>query len=165
MQIKNLYGKKIMVDTNAFIYYLTDQCNSLTVEIFEAGVLKKLHLLTTIRIIDELLFKMLLIKAVAIYGWKSKILEKLKKESEKIKILAGVCKDVLEFLQTLNVEVIEIRKNVIFEIPEVMSKYGLIGNDAITFKVMQQRNLKYILTADEDFKNIKELTVLNPLKQ
>jgi len=94
---------------------------------------------------------------------KSKILEKLKKEPEKIKALAHVCRNVLEFLQILNMEIVEIKKNIIFEIPEVMSKYGLIGNDAITFKIMQQRNLKYILTTDEDFKNIEELIVLDPL--
>jgi len=163
MQIKDLYGKKLMIDTNAFVYYLTDQCNNLTVEIFEAGVLGKLKLITTTRIVDELLFKMLLIKAAEIYGWKSKILEKLKKEPEKIKTLANVCRDVLEFLQTLNVEIVEVKKSTIFEIPEIMSEYGLIGNDAITFKIIQQRNLKYILTADEDFENIDEIVVLNPL--
>jgi len=47
MEIKSLHGKKIMVDTNAFIYYLTGQCNKLILEIFEAGVLKKLKFITT----------------------------------------------------------------------------------------------------------------------
>ena len=164
MQIKHLYGKKLMVDANAFVYYLTNQCNNLTVEILEAGVLGKVQLITTVRIVDELLFKMLMIKAVEVYGWKSKILEKLTREPEKIKTLSYVCRDVLEFLQILNLEVIEIKKNVIFEIPKIMSQYGLIGNDAITLKIMQQRNLKYILTADEDFKKIKEIVVLDPLK-
>ncbi len=163
MQIKDLYEKTVMVDTNTFIYYLTDQCNNLTVEIFEAGVLGRLKLITTARIVDELLFKMILIKAAKIYGWKSKILEKLRRNPEKIKTLANVCRDVLEFLQTLNVEIVEVKKNIIFEIPKAMSQYGLIGNDAITFKIMQQRNLKYILTADEDFKSIEELIVLDPL--
>lgn len=163
MEIKSLHGKKIMVDTNAFIYYLTGQCNKLTVEIFEAGVLKKLKLITTTRIIDELLFKMFLIKAGEIYGFEGKILEKLKKDIKKIKNLANVCRNVLKFIEILGVNIIEIKRNTIFAVPEIISEYGLIGNDAITFKIMKERNLKYILTADEDFRNIREIVVLNPL--
>ncbi len=82
---------------------------------------------------------MLLIKAAELYGWKNKIFQKLKKEPEKIKALAGVCKDILEFLQTLNVEVVEVRKNTIDGIPEIMFQYGLIGNDAITYKIMREK--------------------------
>ena len=163
MRIENLYGKKVMVDTNAFVYYLTDNCNSLTNHVFEAGALGKIQLVTTTRIVDELLFKMLLIKAAQIYGWKTKILEKLKKDPQKIKNLADTCKKVIEFLETLNVEVIEIKKSTIWNLPEIITCYGLIGTDAITLKVMKERNLKYILTADEDFKNVEDLVILNPL--
>jgi len=164
MQIKNLYGKKLMVDTNAFIYYLTDQCNNLTVEIFEAGALGRIQLITTTGIVNELIFKMLLIEAGRIYGWKTKVFEKLKKEPEKVKRLAGACEKVMEFLDVLNVEVIEIRKNALRAICEIISEYGLMGNDAVTLKVIKERNLKYILTADGDFKRVKELIVLDPLK-
>jgi predicted metal-dependent hydrolase len=37
------------------------------------------------------------------------------------------------------------------------------SNDAISLKVMRERNLKYILTSDKDFEGIKELVVINPL--
>ena len=83
MQIKDLYNKKLMIDTNAFVYYLTNQCNNLTVEIFEAGTLGKIQLITTIRIVDELLFKITLIKAVEIYGWKKQNFRKIEKRTRK----------------------------------------------------------------------------------
>jgi len=163
MQIKDLYNRKIMVDTNAFIYYLTNHCNKLTEEIFESWALEKLQLVTTTRIVDELLFKMLLIKAGEIYGFESKILEKLKRNPERIKNLANVCRDVLKFLEALNIEIIEVKKNTIFTIPQIISEYGLIGNDALTLKIMKEKNLKFILTADEDFKKVEGIIVLTPL--
>ncbi len=94
--------------------------------------------------------------------FEGKILEKLKKDVKKIKNLVNVCRNVLEFIEILGVNIIEIKRNTIFAVPEIISEYGLIRNDAITFKIMEERNLKYILTADEDFRNIREIVVLNP---
>ena len=163
MQIKHLYGRKVMVDANALIYFLTGACNDLTVELFRAGALGKTHLVTTTRIMDEVLFKILLITAGELYGWKSRILERLKKDPEKIKRLAGTCQRVIELSETLNINIVEITKNTLFALPETISLYGLMGNDALTLKVMKERNMRYILTADRDFKGIEGIAVLDPV--
>jgi len=70
---------------------------------------------------------------------------------------------VLEFLKKSRVKVIDIKASSLQVIPEIMSRYGVFGNDALTLKVMKELNLKFILTADEDFKNIDWIQVINPL--
>ncbi len=160
--IKNLYNRKVFIDTNAFIYFLTGTCNDSTKEIFKEGSLKKIKLITNTRVIDELLFKIMIIEAKTKFKIEKKVIQKLKENKNLVKELSSGCKKVVSFLRDLNVEIIEIKKEALFEIPELMEKFGLFGNDALILKIMKERNLKYLLTADKDFENIDWIKIINP---
>ena len=162
-KINRFLSRIIFVDANAFIYFLTGRCNELTVEIFKMSHIEKLKLITTTRIVDELLFKMMVIEAKSRYGFEKNIPAKLKKDKKKVKELSESCNKVLEFLEKGRVKIIDIKASSLRAIPEIMSQYGLFGNDALTLKVMRELNLKFILTADKDFENIDWIEVINPL--
>ena len=161
--VNDLLGKTIFVDANAFLYFLGAECNELTREIFRYARLEKLSLVTSVRVVDEVLFKALLAKAREVFGIKKNVHDFLRRNKDRVKKLADVCKVVFDLLELTKVEVVEIRESTLRGTEAIMKDYGLFGNDAISLKVMRERNLKYILTSDKDFEGIKELVVINPL--
>ena len=163
--VNELLGKKIFVDANAFLYFLGAECNELTREIFRYARLEKLFLITSVRVVDEVLFKALLAKAREVFGVKKNVHVFLRNNKSLVKSLADVCKLVFALLELTQVEIVEIRKTTLKGIEAIMRDHGLFGNDAISLKVMKERNLKYILTSDKDFEGIEELVVINPLKE
>jgi len=162
-KINRLLSKTIFVDTNAFIYFLTGKCNNLTVEIFKMSYLRRLKLITTTRIVDELLFKIMIIEAKNRYGFEKNIPARLRKDKNKVKELSESCSTVFKFLEKGKVKIVDVKASSLRAVPEIMSQYGLFGNDALTLKIMKELNLKFILTADKDFKNIDWIEVINPL--
>jgi len=163
-KISSFLNKTIMVDTNAFLYFLLGECNKVTVEIFKLSYLKKLKLVTTSRVVDELLFKAMIIKAKEKYGIEKNVVEKLKRNKRLVKELSGDIKEVLNFLENARVKVVELKISTLRSIPDVMYKYGLFGNDALILKTMKELNLKFLLTADKDFKEIEDIEIINPLQ-
>ncbi|MEA1994646.1 MAG: PIN domain-containing protein [Campylobacterota bacterium] len=161
--LKKIMGRKIFVDTNAFIYFLTGICNNITKEIFTFSYLGKIKLITSTRVVDELLFKVMIIKGKEKYGLQNKALEKLKRDKEKIGSLSRECELALEFVEKAKTEIREVSFKDLKVIPGIMKEFGLFGNDAITIKIMRRFNLKYLLSSDSDFNDIDGIEVIDPL--
>lgn len=104
VNIERLYRKKIFVDSNAFIYFFTGQCNKITKEIFRLAEKRWLNLITTVRVLDEVCFKTMIISAKLKFGIKRNILEKLKKDNDKIKSVSNDVKKVLEFVEQIGID-------------------------------------------------------------
>jgi len=148
-------GKTFFVDTSAFIVFLHGNCNTITKEIFKTALEGNCQLVTSSRCIDELLFKEMVLLAKAKYGIGSKAVEKLRKNFQLVKKIGADLENLIpEFLKTYRVEIIEVKREWILEIPQIMQKYGLFGNDALIVRTMQSRNLKYLLSTDNDFKKV-----------
>ena len=165
LKIKDLIKKTIFVDTNAFIYFLTGVCNELTQELFKLSYLGKLKLLSSTRVVDELVFKMMLLRAKERFGWDRKVVIKLRRNRMKVAELSGDCQKILDFLDTSKVKILEIRKSTMKAIPEVMRANGLFGNDALSLKLIRENNVKYVLTSDPDFEGIEGLEIICPLER
>lgn len=96
-----LYNKKIFVDANAVIYHLQGLSQTAK-EIFKLGEYGKLKLLSTTRVVDEVMHKMLLIRAKEKFGIETKTIKKLRRD--KVKQLASGIKIVKRFLNVINLE-------------------------------------------------------------
>ncbi len=163
--IRKFIRRSIFVDTNAFIYFLTGTCNDLALEIFRMGFRGKLKLITSTRVVDELLFKMVLLRAKERFGLEKKTLMKLRKDKERVKELSNDCQTVQTFLRKSNVSVLDVKRTTLDAIPEIMRKHGVFGNDALTIKLMRENNLKYILTSDTDFETLEEIQTISPITE
>ena len=152
MKIK---GKTFFIDTSAFIDFLHGACNEITKEIFRNALEGNCKLVTSSRCIDELLFKEMVLLAKAKYGIGNKAVEKLRKNPLLVKQIGIDLESLIpEFLRTYRVEIIEVKKEWVLEIPQLMQKYGIFGNDALIVRAMQSRNLKYLLSTDTDFNKV-----------
>jgi len=158
-----LRNRKIFVDSNAFIYFLTGQANDLTCEIFNMAALGQTKVITSTRVVDEVLFKLICLEASRKFGFTSNIPKKLRESKEKVKSLSYVYDVIFQFMEDINAQVLTVDTSVIAKSKEVIDTYGLFGNDAITVTLMKSRNLKYILTADKDFSVVSDIVVINPL--
>ncbi|WP_022852312.1 type II toxin-antitoxin system VapC family toxin [Thermodesulfatator atlanticus] len=160
--IKSFYGRKILVDSNAFIYFLTGQ-SPLIKEIFRASVDRKLKLLITVRILDEVIFKMCLLLARARFGFEKNTLKKLKNNPSLIIELSKDCRKIIEMCEDFRFSIFDFTFKDLQKLPDTMHDYRLIGNDALIVGFMQKMNLKYLLSADKDFDAVPWIKRIDPL--
>jgi len=146
-----------MVDTNVLIYFLTN------IDVKEKEQIKnlfklenKFQFVITTRILDELIFKLIIIQS-------GKNIRSLKKNKDLLKKYSYTISWINKFLKDFNFKNYEIKEKHYWKLQEIIEKYGLIGNDALTLMVIKENNLKYIATLDKDF-NIENLPVKNILK-
>ena len=162
--IKPFYGRKILVDSNAFIYFLTGQ-SPLVKEFFRASVEGKLKLLITVRILDEVLFKMCLLLARMRYRFAKDVLKKLKNEPHLIIELSRDCRKIIEMCEFFGFSIFDFTFKDLQKLPDIMHDYGLVGNDALIVGFMQKMNLKYLLSADKDFDTVPWIKRIDPLNK
>ncbi|HIC09272.1 MAG TPA: PIN domain-containing protein [Aquificales bacterium] len=156
-------GKKIFVDTSAFLLFLHGKTNDLTREIFHLAAEGRCSLITTSRCVDELLFKEMVIIAKTKYGFGNKAVQKLRRNPEIVKELGKILEEkILPFLEYYRIEILPVKVEWVLEIPKLMEEFGLFGNDALVVRAMQSRNLVYLLSADSDFVRVNFIKLLNP---
>ncbi len=146
-----------MIDTNVLIYFLAD------IKTESKGKIKKLfeqenkyQFVITTRILDELIFKIIVIQS-------GKNFKNLKANKNIIKKYSSTIDFIRSFLEDFNFKIYEIKEKHYWKLKDVINEYELIGNDALTFIVMKENNLKYIATIDKDFEHIPAINVLNGL--
>ncbi|WP_201333042.1 PIN domain-containing protein [Nitratiruptor sp. YY09-18] len=136
---------KVMVDTNVLIYTFLDidmpQKQNIK-ELFEAS--NRFQYVTTTRIIDEVIFKLVIISS-------GKKLKQLKKDRELLEKQTSIITMIKNFLKDFNFKVYEIKEKHYWKMIDIIKEYGLLGNDALTMAIMKENNLKYVATFDNDF--------------
>jgi predicted nucleic acid-binding protein len=155
----DLEGQTIFVDANAILYHLQG-LSPTAKEVFLLAEQKKLELITTTRIIDEVIHKLLLIKAREKYGFTRKTIEKLRKDKAKVKLLAGNIDILFAFTKTIHLRIKTITNNDLRKLPKIMKSYGLLGSDSLIVMAMRKFKTQFLLTSDGDFENIEWVKVI-----
>ena len=158
-ECENLHNERVFVDANAIIYHLHGMCPTAR-EIFRLGELGEVKLVSTTRVIDEVIHKTLLLRAREKFGIHSKTIKKLRKDKNKVRRLSEDMRRIKRFVDTINLDLKEITVRDLFGIPDIMQEYGVFGNDALILLTMIKYNLQYLLSSDADFKEIKWLTLI-----
>ncbi|MFP4586106.1 MAG: type II toxin-antitoxin system VapC family toxin [Desulfococcaceae bacterium] len=148
-----LKDRTVFVDANAFLYYFQG-ISPLTREIFRYGAEKRLKLITTTRIMDEVIHKNLLIQARNVFGWKSKTIYRLRQEPEKMKLLVPEVERFFQLAALIRLEMEAIRPTDLSKMPKMMTEHGLLGSDSLVLIVMNRLNLKFLLSSDSDFHRV-----------
>jgi len=146
----------VLIDTNVFLYYFFQSVEvkklNLIEKLFNEIEKKNILGIITTRILDEIYFKIILIKAKEIYS--KNTLKELKNDRELLKKLTFVYDKVNEVIESFDIKV----KNVTYKdykrLKHIQKNYGLLGNDAITLSIMIREKIKYIATFDKDFSKI-----------
>ena len=138
---------KIMIDANVLIHILLKsdiiQKDSL-IKLFKEK--EKYQFVTTTRIIDEVIFKLIVISS-------GKNLKQLKKDKELLKNQIYIIEIIQNFLRDFEFKVYEIKQKHYWKMSDIIQEYGLLGNDALTMIIMKENDLIYLATLDTDFEN------------
>lgn len=148
-----LKSRTVFVDANAFLYYFQG-ISPLARDVFRFGAENRLKLITTTRIMDEVIHKNLLIQARNVFGWKNKTIHRLRQEPEKMKRLVPEVERIFELAALIRLEMEVIRPTDLSKMPKIMAEHGLLGSDSLVLVVMNRRNLKFLLSSDSDFDRV-----------
>ena len=152
-----LTRQKVFVDANVILYHLTGLVKDFS-ELCQMVRQKRGYLFTSLRVVDEVLFKTNILKAREIYKYSRNILQKLKKDKEKIKKLANEIAFLEGFFSDFYIAV-PTEKDLWHSL-EVQKEYGLIGNDALILVLMRRLKIKNLISSDTDFKNIPGINLV-----
>ncbi len=99
----------------------------------------------------------------ACYGFDKNTLKKLKNNPHLIIELSKDCRKIVEICEVFRSSIFNFTFKDLQKLPDIMSDYGLIGNDALIVGFMQKMNLKYLLSADKDFDAVSWIKRIDPL--
>ncbi len=141
---------KVMVDTNIFLSYffkIEETRIPLINDLLNNALDKKIKLVITTRILDEIIFKSIILAS----GMNVK---KLKSHKEIVKKYSYIINQVFNFIKDFNISIIEIKTLHYEKLYEYINKTGLLINDCLIFMLMDLFKIEYIATFDNDFKHI-----------
>lgn len=159
---QRLFGRTVFVDTSPLILHFTGRSEACA-EFFSLSEQEWLKGVTSVRVLDEFLFKVMVLEAAERYGYTGRVHEKLRKDPKKVKELSDVLHDALQFVKAAKVRVEEVSPKDLDELPRIMEQYGVFGNDGITVRLMERFNMKYLFSTDSDFDRVEWIVRINPL--
>lgn len=158
-------GKTVFLDANIFLYEVFDHPN------FGDGsyrILKDveesiLNGVTSTLVLDEVLFKMILMEASNKFQISLKdTVSFLKKNPKKIPLLENSWKDIQRIQRIENLTIEGITPKIFESSVEIAKTNMLLMHDASHLAVMQSRGVIDIATNDADFDRIKGIKVWRP---
>ncbi len=147
----------ILLDTNAFVYYLhrVEPYASKTKQV----LIERKDLVVTLRIVDEVIFTLIRLDALRRLGIRK--LEQLRDYIRRhgIEGFADAINDVEELIEELGILVLDDRGN-LRELLETMRSYDLLPGDALIAITAKHYGIDTIFTFDQYFKRVPWLKVV-----
>ena len=164
-EIRKLKGRTLFLDANAVIYFLEGMTSKKADEIFELASHPNpsIMFVTHTGIIDEILFKILVLRA-KFRGYKKNTVSKLRADKRIVMEIAPELENVKKFLDILAIRIEPLRKEDVYQVIPIMAKYGLFEKDALTLKAMKKFNMKFLFSSDRDFDKVSWIERIDPLK-
>jgi len=156
----------IFLDASPLLAVLLDMEKADQCEAILSGIeVNQIKAVTTSHVLEETAFKLTFAKASEILQTKNvwKIREELKTDGPLRKECHKTLRAFLDYVETLcfgGLRVMEVQEEDIFNIPRIFEETGLLTADCLHLAVIRRLNINSIATLDEDFRKVKELTVL-----
>ena len=131
--------EKLFVDTNAFVYYLTNDKDRIT-KVQDLLESEEYEIFTNILAVNEIIYKLLWISAS-----RNEVYSKFI--------------DFYMYLKT-RCKILDLKEDEIMMSCQISNNYGLLPTDASIVATMIKNNIKKILTDDSDFKKIKSIEII-----
>ena len=162
--INKLRGRKLFLDANAVIYFLEGMTSPEADEIFRmaCGPNSSVRFVTNAGIVDEIFFKVLVLRAKS-RGFEKKTIAKLRTNKREVIEIAPELEKVKKMLDTLNLNIEPVGKEDVYQVIPIMSEYGLFGKDALIVRTMRKFNMKFLFSSDRDFDSVNWIERIDPL--
>jgi predicted nucleic acid-binding protein len=147
---------RVFVDTVTLLYHLGGLSRDAQ-DLLRRIEQREISGYTSLRVLDELLFKWMIAEASTTFGWSwKKARERMRTTPETAKALAYVYDRVAELASLF--QVIEpTLSDLLNGAKEMQARYGLVGNDALTVHLIRKHRIPFLATFDTDFSVVSEV--------
>ena len=148
-------GDSIFLDANTLVYHfipfpiLGPLCSKL-IERIES---KEVAGFTSTHMLSEVAHRLMTTEASRQFGWKSKIVDRLKQQPTEIQKLSSF-RQSLERIPQLGIQILTIPTHLVTVAAALSIQYGLLSNDALVVAVMQAQGLAKLASHDADFDRV-----------
>jgi predicted nucleic acid-binding protein len=157
-------GDRIFLDANPLIYYFAADpifgpaCSQLVTRIENQEIVA----LTSTHVLSEAAHHLMTLEAAALFGWQSKVVQRLKQQPANIQKLKSFRQAIDKTLQ-LPIQVVSISPKLIPVAAGLSQQHGLLHNDALIVAVMQSHGLTHLASNDADFDRVPGITRYGPV--
>jgi predicted nucleic acid-binding protein len=116
----------------------------------------ELRAYTSTHVLSEAAHKLMAAEAAAQFGWKSKVVQHLKQQPDKVQQLTKF-RQAIQQVPQLGIQVLSIAPALIDAGTLVSQQTGLLTNDALLVAVMQAHGLTNLARSDTDFDRVPGL--------
>lgn len=156
-------GASIFLDANTLVYHFGPHptfglaCQQLLRRIENREIVG----FTSTPVLSELAHRMMTLEAAALFGWPSKIVDRLKQNPTAVGNLSKFRQAVAQVPQ-LNVQILTIPETLVETAAGISQHTGLLSNDALIVAVMQANGLTNLASHDADFDRVPGLVRYGP---
>jgi predicted nucleic acid-binding protein len=158
-----LAGEAIFLDANTLVYHFGPHpvfgpaCNQLLHRIENSEVAG----FTSTPVLSELAHRLMTFEAAALFGWPSKVVDRLKQNPSAVGQLTRF-RQALAKVPQLNVKILTIPESLVETAAGISQQTGLLSNDALIVAVMQANGLTRLASHDAVFDRVSGLTRYAP---
>jgi predicted nucleic acid-binding protein len=157
-------GASVFLDANTLVYHFGPHpvfgpaCNQLLQRI-ENGEIAGI---TSTPVLSELAHRLMTFEASALFGWPSKVVDRLKQNPSAVGQLTH-CRQAVAKVPQLNIKVLIIPETLVETAAAVSQQTGLLSKDALIVAIMQAHGLTNLASHDADFDRVPGLTRYGPV--
>jgi predicted nucleic acid-binding protein len=151
-------GESIFLDANTLVYHFGPHpifgpaCNQLVQRIENGDITG----FVSTPVLSELAHRLMTLEAAALFGWPSKVVDRLKQNPAAVGQLSRFRQAVAKVPQ-LNIRILNIPESLVETAAGVSQQTGLLSNDALIVAVMQANGFVNLASHDADFDRVPGL--------
>jgi len=151
-------GESIFLDANLLVYHfaahpaLAPPCTALIRRISK----KEIVAFTSTHMLSEVAHRLMMYEASQAFGWKSKIVDRLKQQPNAILQLNAFRESIAKVPQ-LGIQVLTVPPHLVATAAGLSVQFGLLSNDALVVAIMQAQGLTNLASHDADFDRVRWL--------
>jgi predicted nucleic acid-binding protein len=131
-------GDSVFLDANPLVYHFAPDpifglaCNQLMSRVENQEIVA----LTSTHVLSDVAHHLMMLEASALFGWPSKVVQRLKQQPTAIQKLGNFRRAILEVAQSA-IRVVAISPALLATAAAISQQFGLLSNDALIIAVMQ----------------------------
>jgi predicted nucleic acid-binding protein len=157
-------GESVFLDANILVYYFAPHpqygqaCHALIQRVENHA----LPGYTSTAVLSELAHHLMTFEASAVFGWTSKVVQRLRQNSSAVMQLSKFHQSLVK-VPSLGIRILTIPEMFIETAAMVSRQTGLLSNDALIVALMQANGLTKLASHDADFDRVPGLTRYAPM--
>jgi predicted nucleic acid-binding protein len=156
-------GDSIFLDANPLVYHFAPHptFGPTCTQLIERVENHELQAITSTHVLSEAAHHLMTIEASTLFGWTSKVVQRLKQQPANVQQLTNF-RQAVERVSQLGIKVLTIPPDLIATAAAISQQTGLLSNDALVVAVMQANGLTKLASGDADFDRVPGLTRYAP---